>query len=351
MSNKKVYIEYMRIIAIALVIFNHLPGYSLYGISGGVKQYFYMFLTMLTRINVPLFFMISGALLLKKQEDFKYIIKNRIPRYFIVILLFESGYYLIFNYKNLRTISIIEFGRELIQGNIMGLNSYWFLYSYIGLLFMLPFLQRVAKGFNRSEFWVLVGLHFIFSTFLPIANLYLTQRNVNPIVVSGHFSVPLATTKAFFYPLLGYYLDNKVEIEKIHVARLSVVAFLGINLSILCTYWEGKTGEYTQNYVQLFDYVTAIVSFILIKYFVTKVPLMSEGKMAEIICRLGPLTFGVYLLDPYLKLVGIWDKFETFAEPIMPTLAVSVFWVIISMCMGGIITYVLKKAPVLKKIL
>lgn len=34
-KEKKVYIELMRIIAIALVIFNHLNGYTLYQFSGG----------------------------------------------------------------------------------------------------------------------------------------------------------------------------------------------------------------------------------------------------------------------------------------------------------------------------
>ena len=53
--NKKAYFEMMRVMACALVIFNHLPGYMLYSISKGEKQFFYMCLTMVTRINVPLF--------------------------------------------------------------------------------------------------------------------------------------------------------------------------------------------------------------------------------------------------------------------------------------------------------
>ena len=67
MKDKKPYFEYMRIVAIALVIFNHLPGYNLYTISTGYKQAIYMTITMITRINVPLFLMISGALLLGRR--------------------------------------------------------------------------------------------------------------------------------------------------------------------------------------------------------------------------------------------------------------------------------------------
>ena len=73
---KKTYIEFMRIIAIALVIFNHLPGYTMYQYADGNIQWIYMIITMITRINVPIFFMISGALLLNKQENFNIIIKE-----------------------------------------------------------------------------------------------------------------------------------------------------------------------------------------------------------------------------------------------------------------------------------
>ena len=74
-KQKKIYFEWMRILACGLVIFNHLEGYTLYKSSIGMKQGLYMLLTMITRINVPLFLMISGALLLKKEEDIITVIK------------------------------------------------------------------------------------------------------------------------------------------------------------------------------------------------------------------------------------------------------------------------------------
>lgn len=54
-SKKKIYFEWIRIIACGLVIFNHLDGFSLYMISSGAKQSFYMCLAVITKINVPLF--------------------------------------------------------------------------------------------------------------------------------------------------------------------------------------------------------------------------------------------------------------------------------------------------------
>ena len=59
-ARKKVYIELIRVLAFVLVMYNHLPGYTMYMYTKGVKQFVYMYISMITRINVPLFFMISG---------------------------------------------------------------------------------------------------------------------------------------------------------------------------------------------------------------------------------------------------------------------------------------------------
>ena len=56
-----VYLDAMRIIAIFFVLFNHSSGYSLYQISSGPEQWIYMFITMVTRINMPLFDDIRNA--------------------------------------------------------------------------------------------------------------------------------------------------------------------------------------------------------------------------------------------------------------------------------------------------
>ena len=71
-KQKKIYFEWMRILACGLVIFNHLEGYTLYKSSIGIKQGLYMLLTMITRINVPLFFYDFRNLTIKKRGRYYY---------------------------------------------------------------------------------------------------------------------------------------------------------------------------------------------------------------------------------------------------------------------------------------
>ena len=359
-NNKKIYFELMRIIAVALVIFNHLAGYTLYQISSGVKQWLYMILTMVTRINVPFFFMISGALLLRKDEDYAIVVKKRLSRFVLILILFEGAYFLCYKviYRVGRDVfNLNRFIHGVFAGDLDGLGSYWYLYAYIGMLLTLPFMQRIAKGIRKEDFWLLMFLHFCVFSFIPLINILLIKAQIVGISLSGSFSIPFVTGKQFFYPILGYYLEEYVDVRKIkrkHFVYLISAAFVGICISCLCTVWEGETtGIYTQNYVELFDYLITVVAFIIIKYFVViGMPKVNDGKskIGGGICFISSLTFGIYLLDPLLKML-LYSKYNQAAELIFPTLIVSIGWVLISMVLGGTLTFVLKQIPGIKALI
>lgn len=65
---------------------------------------------------------------------------------------------------------------------------------------------------------------------------------------------------------------------------------------------------------------------------------------------MGSLTFGIYLLDHYFKLV-LYQDYEKFAERFIPSIFASFGWCVVSMILGGTVTWILKKMPILKKIL
>lgn len=358
--NKKVYFEMMRIIACSLVIFNHSSAYMLFSVSSGTKQFFYMCLTMITRINVPLFFMISGALLLRKNEEWTHVIRKRFMRIVYLLLLFNFILMSIYKIRSffIRTdydFSLAKYLYGFFQNQMDGSGPYWYLYSYLGLLFVLPMLQRMAKGVTKTEIIALLVLHFIVSSFLPILNLFLLQNQLPEFSFSENFRVPFAFEKAFFYTIAGYYIENNLDFTKVkkkHLFGLAAAGLAGILLSIWCTYQEAKSvGEFTQDYVQLFDYLSTIAAFILIKYmFVVAFPKLNEGKACKMICFGGSLTLGIYLLEPCLK-AAFYDNYVTWAEPHFPTLAVSLEWLLSSMILGGLITYLLKKVPLIKRIL
>ena len=93
--SRYVWIDLLRIGACLLVIFNHLPGYTLYQTNTGVMAWAYMSITMFTRINVPLFLMISGALLLKHDEAIGRTLRHRVSKMVGAIVIFGFLCYLV----------------------------------------------------------------------------------------------------------------------------------------------------------------------------------------------------------------------------------------------------------------
>lgn len=353
---KKVYYEWIRLIACFFVIFNHLKGYILFRNASGVKQVFYMVISVITKINVPLFFMVSGALLLEKQEDIFTVLKKRVSRICLVILLFELGIYMECRLYALAQgrdyeFTVKRFLYGVLERSLDETGAYWYLYAYLGFLLLLPLMQKLAKQMSRNDFYTLFTLHFVLLSLLPVCNLLMRRAGYDGLSTAEEFSVPLATTAAFFYPLTGYYMDRKIDIRKISKrtwAGLFAAVFAGIIISCVCVYADGAAGE---EYLTLFDYLLAAVVFLLIKYVVAvRFPALSAGRIGEAVCFMGSLTLGIYLLDHYFKLV-LYSGYETFAESFMPSLFASFGWCAVSMFLGGGVTWILKKLPLFRKIL
>ena len=112
-----------------------------------------------------------------------------------------------------------------------------------------------------------------------------------------------------------------------------------------------RTGEYAQSFVTLFDYAAAIAVFLLVKRLVLVTrPALGEGKTARRVCLLGSLAFGVYLLEPYFKVV-LWSPYLRLMSPYLHAYPLSLLWIAAIFPLGALITWGLKKLPVLKKLL
>ena len=225
---------------------------------------------------------------------------------------------------------------------------YWFLYSYLGFLFMLPFLQKIASELSKTEFVLLFFMHFLMQSFFPFINIFLTSRNIAPIGFANSFSFPIAFNDAFFIPLIGYYLEFKVDIEKIkkqHIIYLICMGIFCVIVSSFCIYYmKSLNSNFLENYLGMFNYLLSIIFFITVKWIYYLKP---SNKM--FVNKIALITFGVYLLDPILKIL-FYKQYTSLVEN-ATTMLLSIGWVIISFSIGGVITYILRKISFIRKIL
>lgn len=115
----------------------------------------------LTRGCVPVFLMISGVLLLNKQEDLPAFFTKRFARV-LPPLLFWSLFYMAWN-----TSQGVHYGawsgwiKTLASGPVV--FHLWYLYAILGIYLFVPFLRNIWQGSRLAEkrmflaFWMLVS--------------------------------------------------------------------------------------------------------------------------------------------------------------------------------------------------
>lgn len=169
MQQRKTYIDALRIVAILGVLYNHTNrrGYCLYAFSGArICQDFYIGIATLAATAVPIFFMISGALLLPKKESLKELFQKRILRMGLVLLVFSGIQYVLLLLEGRAALSGKVVAQVILQDGMI--PSYWFLYAYIAYLLILPILRKVAEVMSKQDYIYLFALMLLVEGFLPM---------------------------------------------------------------------------------------------------------------------------------------------------------------------------------------
>lgn len=290
---KKPWLELVRIFAAAGVIFNHTDGfYEYYSHTDNPVTFGYSLLgSLLCRMAVPLFLMVSGSLLLQKEESIGAIYKKRISRIAIVLLSFSTFYYVVQTARGKRSVfSLVDFVKNLLAGNIQ--ESLWFLYLYLGILILLPVLRKLAAGLTEKEFLYFIGIQCVFCVVLP-AFCKTTGWSVR--------SELYCFNSYMFYFLSGHYWENVRKRtdgcfwRDCKTAALLGAAAVGLNF-VLIVESAHRTGAFDSSLLDLMVPVTAQSAFVLLCRWGER-HLQERKRASHLIVLVGGCTFGIYLLE------------------------------------------------------
>mgnify|MGYP002510005368 CR=1 FL=1 len=303
---KKTYIESLRMIAIILVIYNHTRelGFTLYQYTSDTGAYYLSVLMIpVCKTAVPIFLMISGATLLGKTEDYRHLFSGRIVRYAGIILFWGTLQYL----RYVRT-GKAELSARGWWNNIYSsprLETYWYLYLYLGFLLLLPLLRKAVSGMTNKDYGYLFGLSCVSSILTMFG--YFSGSFINNSV----FLLP----SVFFYPLSGYWIDNASD---------------------------SSYGKDALKYG-----LTPIISFGIFGFIksVDKRYLHSAG-LKRMILAAGDTVFGIYLTEDMIrnqivKLI-VHIRVDDFVIAVLYTLS--------TFAAGAVFVFIMKKLPVLKRL-
>ena len=367
----------MKIFAILFVLFNHTGGNGYFVFMkcevGTLPFILSLFLSIFCKFTVPIFFMISGALLLKKDGfDFKRNIKKIFKVLFIIVLfsllrkwsemhhqqffkeLSElcAGIFVHRDFSVLKAFydsfdpgeytSVLKKAYvEFFEGDLL------FLYLYVEFLFIFPFLHLISKKIEKEHFYYLVFLIVFFGGIVPCLEYLFTGEGylLSPILRNGWIFA--------FVPLLGYYAEFKLD----DVSGKSLIVLWGVNLlaiavSMYLTYRHiyGVSLLFTENYHKLFYVLNALTIFLTFKKYCRGVP----PKAARVFSFLSKSVFTVYLMHVNLGhfLPDMTNKLQEYIDQGMFPSAVLLITgsILLNYVCGVLIWFSLSKTPVLKKL-
>ena len=169
-GKRKLHLDFLRILAAFLVLVHHSELMELLDhTQSGMRGIFVLScMTSFVFVNVPLFFMISGALLLGREESDRVIYGRRFPRFLLLTFLVNLFTYV---YRCYPSFIAGDFFRGFFAG-IMD-ETHWYLYAYLAFLISLPL--WFSKGVRRlGPLFPLFG--FLFPFFVLAAFPYVRSQ-------------------------------------------------------------------------------------------------------------------------------------------------------------------------------
>lgn len=357
-KGKLVFLEALRIIACYFVIFNHtgMLGFFLFGEKpyGSFSFWLYLCISIFCKMSVPLFFAMSGALLLtREQEPLGVLWKKRILKTAVTLVFFSLLYYLVEVYQGDQPLDISLFFGTLYSEKWS--SALWFLYAYIAFLVCLPFLRSLVKSLETKHFIYMFSVALFCNSIRPVGDYLLFHGAYS---LNSHLCISWLSESIVLYPCLGYFLQHRLDIQRCgkSIVVLWIANIASILLVAYTTYRQIlATGTCTQSANQAFHSCFVMINcatlFLTAKYVFFKIKLAKW--LEKIIVGLGGCTFGVYLIHmlflydvPIFSKLWSWLLWELKLNTMLGTCVFC--FIVMLVCCG--ITWVLKKIPVVKRL-
>jgi len=299
--NRNDYADIIRICACIAVIVMHVTGnLGPLTLQFASKSWWVAgIITLSTRWCVPVFIMLSGALLLnpEKNESLTLFFKKRIRRVIPPLLVWSCVYY-IWRFVWLDESIDLSF---IFQTLIKGKPYYhlFFLFLIFGLYLITPILKVYLKSASSAD-----RKYFIFTTLL-LAWIYSMFQY---FIFSDRFlnSLNIIT---MFIPFIGYYVLGyhiSIEPRKASIAHLSLLFIICILINILSTVFFIKVFGSDQRFLFMGCYVSPTIMLMSFSVFtILRVNgaafLLSKPLRFRSLCsKASRATLGVYLIHPMI---------------------------------------------------
>ena len=311
------YLSFLRVIGCIAVVVLHLAASEtlIYqNVLTGSQTFGMTLVYNLMMWAVPVFVMVSGALLLDPEKDItiRKIFTSYIKRILIALVSFSLIFRIfdmVMDHEAFTVSGILKGLLNAFTGN--GWSHMWYLYLIIGLYLILPALRAVTKSCSVKELKYLLIVGFVVISALPLTRLF---------GISSSFYIHVNTIYPFYF-LLGYMLQK----DMIRIDRRAAAALMAIGAAgITCGTYFGLKGS-IQNPTVLTGYASPFVAMLAAGVFVLAKD-VKEGSdsITSMMLSIDRCSFGIYLTHMvFVRLLLRYQRVNLFDYSIWLSMQIS----------------------------
>lgn len=257
----------------------------------------------LVRWAVPMFVMISGALLLDPNKEITIagLWKKNILKMILSLWIWSVLYCIWEFFINHRDLNYVA------KTMVTGYWHMWYIFMIIALYIMTPVFRIIVK--ERQILVYCLAVFFVFSFFLPTVRTMIQYSKFaeNPAIreIVNHYDITDWRLVFWYIPyfFMGYYLNTTDTLEKYQFAvfTLAVIGFIwNIYDNFTLTYQNGALIKEFYDALRLPVLFQSVGLFVLVKH-------LARRLESVILSELVQYTFGVYLI--HLLFREVLDSF------------------------------------------
>ncbi|WP_407454572.1 acyltransferase [Methanobrevibacter sp.] len=330
------YLDEVRALAILFVLLAHTIKNFPVNINYLTSPTLLSYLT-ISRMGVPLFFMLSGALLIGKDYSLSEFFKKRFSRVLIPAIFWYVILFISVAYAN-------GFNFDLMYEWIYDAPFPWFACAIIGVYLLIPIFSSFVKeyGTRGAGYFIFIWLILVVLTNFNLAEDYYAK------LIFGNFGIYIG------FAVLGYYLANK----EFNIYSLPMVIFSTI-IFIACLVFNMYNAYYfkTVFYIESFSIILQCSALFLILRYLSKYASFNPSKtlskihnfikdswIGAIVYALSVCSYTIYLM--HYQIVDLLVQFY----PITTFDLVPVVFILLTVITLAIVL-ILSKIPIVNKLI
>lgn len=294
-SKRIFWIDALRALSIFMVVALHSSAKVIYSwdlvITGELSVFAWNFANLInsfSRASVPLFVLLSGAVLLEKKETIEQFLSKRLTR-IVLPWFFWGTIQLFYNFDfSLKTILSGNLANKIAETYFGG---FWFMPMILGLYLITPFIKPFIQNAKPKEFFYFFSLWFVFACLIPTVNTVFG--------ISISYQLPVFIQYLGYF-VGGYYLTHKIKLIEVVIKQTKLLYAVSTLIIALGTFaltrLDSDFNSSLYEYLNLPVFISAITGFITFKsLFESKKVLKTMKKVKDKIQKISSLSFGIFL--------------------------------------------------------